>query len=68
MDSLRFANLLVRHRIVDADAVENPDGYDNSATLDRIRTAFTALEAEAVQPLREENERLRERVYHLSPR
>jgi hypothetical protein len=40
-----FTQLLAKHGVVDADAVENPDSYDNRETLDRIFAAYRELEA-----------------------
>jgi hypothetical protein len=39
----KFADILANAGVIDAAAVSDPDGYDNGATLARVRVAFAAL-------------------------
>ena len=46
MSGEELANLLVRHRIIDPSAVEDPEGYDGYTTLDRVNAAARELREE----------------------
>jgi len=44
-----FKYTLVKHHIIHADALEDPDGYDGHATEERLLSAYEDLEASAKQ-------------------
>jgi hypothetical protein len=39
----RLANALVMSRLIDKDAIENPEEYDDGVTLDQVRAAYRRL-------------------------
>ena len=39
----RLANALVMSRLIDKDAIENPEDYDDGVTLDQVRAAYRRL-------------------------
>lgn len=43
MNADRFADILANAGVIDAAAVSDPEGYDNGATMARVRAAFWAL-------------------------
>lgn len=43
MTSKQFADLLVRHGVVDAEAIDDAEGYDSGETLNRVRAAHAEL-------------------------
>ena len=39
----KLSNALVMSRLIDKDAIENPEEYDDGVTLDQVRAAYRRL-------------------------
>jgi hypothetical protein len=39
----KLANALVMSRLIDKDAIENPEEYDDGVTLEQVRAAYRRL-------------------------